>query len=386
MQISRPHAAAADLRGRPVASVAPSPRVVAAASAAAPLSRRRSGSVAASAPSAPPLRRRPGSVVASASSGGNDNKTSGSSDKDKKTEEYVEGLKKAGVDAAAARKILDTWKAAAGGTDADDPAALRKLFLKQSAAPLLAVSAQVVIDTLAAFFAFNSGVLIDLSASPPSFAKSAAVAAATVLAGWFACGALIDVVTLGALLYALLKLGASPEALLAAVKTIAAGSGTAGAASGLMLADRAANAVNAVKVTAALDAIAGLVQSGSSKASSSSSSGSAPNAASTLRDLSAFLVLQQAERNQGFVPETFGITEKQAMDWAFVFSDADKNSDGALSELELKEMCASLGVELSADEARAVRSTIDSNGDGQVTFSEFAQWFAERNKVWRQSE
>jgi hypothetical protein len=373
MQISRPHAAAPGLRGRALTSVVPSPRFGAAA--AAPLSRRRSRSgVAAS---------------ASSSSGGNDNKPSSSSDKDKKTDEYVEGLKKAGVDAAAAKKILQTWKDAAGGTDADDPAALRKLFLKQSAAPLLAVSAQVVIDTLAAFFAFNSGILIDLSASPPSFAKSAAVAAATILAGWFACGALIDVVTLGALLYALLKLGASPEALLAAVKTIAAGSGTAGAASGLMLADRAANAVNAVKVTAALDAIAGLVQSGSSsssKGASSSSSGGAPNAASTLRDLSAFLVLQQAERNQGFVPDTFGITEKQAMDWAFVFADADKNNDGALSELELKEMCASLGVELSADEARAVRSAIDTNGDGQVTFGEFAQWFAERNKVWRQSE
>jgi hypothetical protein len=319
----------------------------------------------------------------------------GSDTDGKKTNEYVEGLRKAGVDAAAARKILETWRTAAGSggsSDNDaDPAALRRLFLKQSAAPLLAVSAQVVIDATAAFFALNAGVLIDLggaaSGEPASLGRSAAAAAATILAGWFACGALIDAVTLGALIYALARLGASPGALLAAVKTIAAGSGAAGAAAGLGLADRAAAAVSAVRVTAALDAIAGLVRASTSPSSSSSSAGgsssSRPDAAATLRDLSAFLVLQQAERRQGFDPAAYGITKAEAMSWALVFASADGNDDGALSAGELGALCARLGAELSPEDARAALAAIDRNGDGLVTFGEFAQWFAERRPQQR---
>jgi hypothetical protein len=350
---------------------------------------------------APPRRRAPSRLVLRPRASPGDSGGSGDrARQDKKTQEYIEGLKKAGVDATVAKKILETWAAAGGGkkgssgdnntnntpssrTDGGvDPTLLRRLFLKQSIAPLLAVGAQVVIDTTAAFFALNSGVLISLSnADGSSLGKSAAAAVATALAGYFFFGALIDLVTLGALLYALLKLGASPEALLAAVKAIAASpGGGAGRASGLLIADKAAAAVNAVKVAAALDAIATLVVhkgKGGGGASSPSSSSSS-SASDTLRDLTAFLTLQRAEQKENFDPSALGITEKQAMDYALVFGEVDENEDGALSSEELRRLCATLGVELSPAEASSALAAIDGNGDGQVTFSEFAAWFCAR--------
>jgi len=388
MQLARssaPTLGRATTRTAPTAAaLAPASRLAAVAAAAAPSLRRRGASSAAAdhepAAAAPSRRRRGrGLLVVSSATGdkasppprkNNNNDDDGG--KGKKTEEYVEGLKKAGVDAAVASKILARWSDATGGSGQggadEDPSTLRRLFLKQSLTPLLAVSAQVLIDTLSAYFAFSSAALIDLS-GPPGLGRSFAVGAATLLSGYFAAGALIDVVTLGALLYALVKLGACPEALLAAVKSIAAGSGTAGAATGLQIADKAAAAINAVKVAAALDAIAGMV-----------AGSGAPGAAGggTLRSLTAFLTLQRAEKKEGFDPAALGLTESQALAYALAFGGLDRNEDGYVSPAELGEVTRSLGLELSGEEAGAALAAMDADGDGRVTFGEFAAWFCKQ--------
>lgn len=59
--------------------------------------------------------------------------------KDKQTE-YVEALKKGGIDQKTARNVLDKWKEA--GAEGD-PNQLRKLFLKQSLVPISATLVQV---------------------------------------------------------------------------------------------------------------------------------------------------------------------------------------------------------------------------------------------------
>lgn len=59
----------------------------------------------------------------------------------KKQDDYVEALKKGGIDKKTARDVLQKWKDA-GLTDGD-PNELRKLFLKQSAAPITASLVQV---------------------------------------------------------------------------------------------------------------------------------------------------------------------------------------------------------------------------------------------------
>lgn len=64
--------------------------------------------------------------------------------KERQKAEFVESLQKGGVDRETARKILKRWEEAGAGAGRDgDPAALRKLFLKQSAVPALATLIQV---------------------------------------------------------------------------------------------------------------------------------------------------------------------------------------------------------------------------------------------------
>lgn len=66
--------------------------------------------------------------------------TSKSGGKKDKNEEYVEALKKGGIDQKTARNVLDKWKEA--GAEGD-PNELRKLFLKQSLVPISATLVQV---------------------------------------------------------------------------------------------------------------------------------------------------------------------------------------------------------------------------------------------------
>ena len=57
-----------------------------------------------------------------------------------KETEYIEALKKGGIDEKVAKQVLDKWKEV--GQQAD-PASLRKLFAKQSFAPVAASGLQV---------------------------------------------------------------------------------------------------------------------------------------------------------------------------------------------------------------------------------------------------
>lgn len=56
-----------------------------------------------------------------------------------KDDEYIEALKKGGIDEKVAKQVLDKWKEV--GQEAD-PASLRKLFAKQSFAPVAASGLQ----------------------------------------------------------------------------------------------------------------------------------------------------------------------------------------------------------------------------------------------------
>lgn len=63
-----------------------------------------------------------------------------SKDAKDKNAEYIEALKKGGIDQKTARNVLDKWKEA--GAEGD-PNQLRKLFLKQSLVPITATLVQV---------------------------------------------------------------------------------------------------------------------------------------------------------------------------------------------------------------------------------------------------
>lgn len=63
--------------------------------------------------------------------------------------------------------------------------------------------------------------------------------------------------------------------------------------------------------------------------------GQAGASSDTLKNLSAFLLLQRAEQ-KGFDPEKYGLTHDKAADYAAVFAKYDVNDDFSL---EPNEMC-----------------------------------------------
>lgn len=199
---------------------------------------------------------------------------------------------------------------------------------------------------------------------------------------------LSDFFVLGALSFAAASYGANAGAVLDAVREVA------GRPSGASALDKAAAAVNTLRVVAALNEIAELlkreVASGGSESSSPSSSSSPPSSSpsssssssptvSTLKTLSAILTLQRAEE-KGFDPASLGLSRAEAAELATAFARFDANDDMVLQPSELEELCRSEGFELSSAEVAEAARLLDKNGDGLVSFPEFADWYVNKIK------
>lgn len=65
--------------------------------------------------------------------------------------------------------------------------------------------------------------------------------------------------------------------------------------------------------------------------------GAAGASSDTLKNLSAFLLLQRAEQ-KGFDPEKYGLTEDKAADYAAVFAKYDVNDDFSLEPNEICQL------------------------------------------------
>ena len=147
----------------------------------------------------------------------------------------------------------------------------------------------------------------------------------------------------------------------------------AGAPSGVSAVDRAAAAASTLKVVAALNEIADLLQE-----RAGADAGDRGGSASTLKALSALLTLSRAEE-KGFDPASLGLSRDAAADVAALFARWDANDDMVLQPGELSALIRGEGFNLTAaEEAEAVR-LLDRNGDGLVSFPEFAEWYV--NKV-----
>ena len=198
--------------------------------------------------------------------------------------------------------------------------------------------------------------------------------------GYFVVGVLSDFFVLGALSFAAASYGANAGAVLDAVREVA------GRPSGASAIDKASAAVNTLRVVAALNEIAELlkqeVASGrgsSSSSSTSSASSSAPSSVSTLKTLSAILTLQKAEE-KGFDPASLGLSRDEAAELAAAFARFDANDDMVLQPSELEALCSSEGFELSQGEVAEAARLLDKNGDGLVSFPEFADWYVNKIK------
>lgn len=241
---------------------------------------------------------------------------------------------------------------------------------------------QALIDAGAAYGAFSWGLLLDNpNAGIGDFpGKSIVQALSFFVTGYFVVGVLSDFFVLGALSFAAASYGANAGAVLDAVREVA------GRPSGATAIDKAAAAVNTLRVVAALNEIAELLKQevkaggagGAGGPASSESSASSSSSVSTLKTLSAILTLQRAEE-KGFDPAQLGLSRAEAAELAAAFARFDANDDMVLQPEELEALCRSEGFELSAAEVAEAARLLDRNGDGIVSFPEFADWYV--NKV-----
>ena len=92
-------------------------------------------------------------------------------------------------------------------------------------------------------------------------------------------------------------------------------------------------AASALAAAAALDDVMRVLQE--------RAGGGAGSAADTARALSGFFVLQAAEEERGWKPESAGLSEQEALAAARAFAAADTDGDGTITAAELRAlMCA----------------------------------------------
>ena len=285
-------------------------------------------------------------------------------------------LKGTGIDQATAQKILKAWE---GSGLAGDPDKLRKLLLSGSLRSAGAILLQALIDAAAAYGAFSWGALLyDPNSGIGDFpGKGVVQALSFFVTGYFVVGVLSDFFVLGALSFAAASYGANAGAVLDAVREVA------GRPSGASAIDKAAAAVNTLRVVAALNEIAELLKqevasTGAPGSSSATPAPSSSSSVSTLKNLSAVLTLQKAEE-KGFDPAALGLSRAEAAELAAAFARFDANDDMVLQPSELEALCRSEGFELSQAEVAEAARLLDKNGDGLVSFPEFADWYV--NKV-----
>ena len=60
-----------------------------------------------------------------------------------------------------------------------------------------------------------------------------------------------------------------------------------------------------------------------------------------------------------------------------MFERFDADSSGAFSAAELVALCASMGRELSEEQAAEVLVALDADGDGTINYDEFLVWWAQ---------
>jgi len=296
------------------------------------------------------------------------------------TPQQLLALRGTGIDQATAQKILKAWE---GAGLADDPDKFRKLLLSRSLRSAGAILFQALIDAGAAYGAFSWGLLLDNPDAVGDFpGKSIIQALSFFVTGYFIIGVLSDFFVLGALSFATLSYGANAGAVLDAVRDVA------GRPSGSSAIDKAAAAVNTLRVVAALNEIAELLKKevaeggGSGRASSSSSSSSS---VSTLKALSAILTLQRAEE-KGFDPASLGLSRNEAAELAAAFARFDANDDMVLQPSELENLIRAEGFDLSREEVAEAARLLDKNGDGLVSFPEFADWYVNKLSVTQQQQ
>eukprot|EP01026_Neomeris_dumetosa_P076036 TRINITY_DN811_c0_g1_i7.p1 TRINITY_DN811_c0_g1~~TRINITY_DN811_c0_g1_i7.p1 ORF type:complete len:401 (-),score=83.09 TRINITY_DN811_c0_g1_i7:339-1541(-) len=270
---------------------------------------------------------------------------------EERTEKVVSELKEIGFDQEQARKVLQKWEE----SGAENPDQLRKLFIKGTWIPFLAIGFQILLDVGASY----GGFVAAFSLTPFDFFGKYIVQILFYFLGtYFAIGVFFDMFTLGALVAGAINFGTNTQAFYQAVKQIAGDTG-------IGILDKAKASVNIVRVTQALQSMSDILKSKKM----------VTGTFSTLENLSAYLTLIKAKENLGFKSEDYQVTDEQAGEIALVFAKYDTNEDYRLELSELKSLVQDLGKELSNEELEAAIEILDKRKSGFIEFDEFVSWW-----------
>lgn len=267
-----------------------------------------------------------------------------------------EGLKSAGITREVAQEVIASWRQA-GVTD---EAALRKLLVGRSLGAAGFSTIQLLLDLGAAVGSLSTVAYLEQTGAWGSFNPVVSTVFA-LLGGYFAFGVVFDIIRLGALAVATNQFRTSGGAFLDAMLELADANG------GTALVDKATGAVNMIKVVQGLNSIADILKS------------SEPSSAEMLSDLGAYLVLDKAERERGFRPAAYGLSDAEAAGIARVFGEVDGDDNGVIDAAEFRKLCSKYAPDLSEPEVRQAITIVDSNANGVIDFEEFVAWVV--NKV-----
>eukprot|EP00210_Caulerpa_lentillifera_P003827 g3655.t1 len=271
---------------------------------------------------------------------------------------FVEQLRKQGIEKSNAQRILKIWKEAGS----DNPEQLRKMFIQGSLRPLLFGFLQLVFDAGAAWASFVfSGMLANLPDVPFPFGISAI---GTFVGFYFISGAAFDTATLFVIILSIARFGTNTESFIKALESIADEE-----KAGVLTKGR--KTVDALKIIQALNEISDILrEKGAGEITS-------------LENLSAYLTLSHAEKNYGFKPEKYNLTESEAAKVAVVFSRYDQNDDGVLQITEIGNLCEELGTKLEDEKLEAAMKMLDTDESGVIEFDEFVDWWVNKVKPER---
>mmetsp|Transcript_4911 Transcript_4911/g.11907 ORF Transcript_4911/g.11907 Transcript_4911/m.11907 type:complete len:137 (-) Transcript_4911:57-467(-) len=102
---------------------------------------------------------------------------------------------------------------------------------------------------------------------------------------------------------------------------------------------------------------------------------------SSLDRLTAYLTLTNAQKNFGFDPSKYNLSDSEAQRLAVKFARFDENDDGLLEKSEMENLFQAMDMELTPEEIDAALDLLDKRKSGFIEFDEFVDWYAKQIPV-----
>jgi hypothetical protein len=99
------------------------------------------------------------------------------------------------------------------------------------------------------------------------------------------------------------------------------------------------------------------------------------NSRGTIHNLAAYFEYANAKEKFGFDPQSFSISDKEAMKIAALFSEYDSDGTGELDGDKLKSLLSSMGHDVTEMDCNIALRMLDKEEDGVVSLNDFVDWY-----------